>query len=159
MFEQMGNAVLVGLFVTAADAGPHPERRGLEMRHGVGDDSQAGGKLGNIDTHPATPCFAARLTDNTNCSTSTWSFFMTLMCSGLVIRPSSQAGNCGRTPQAASTASGNFAACAVDSTMLGILESEVSRSATANATAVCGSTRSPASRHMVRIEALVSVSS
>ena len=34
---------------------------------------------------------------------------MTLMCSGLVISPSSQAGSCGRTPQAASTASGNFA--------------------------------------------------
>src|SRR5471032_3376471 len=84
---------------------------------------------------------------------------MTLMCSGLVIRPSSQSGSAGRTPQAASTASGNFAACAVDSTMFGIFESEVSRSATASATAVCGSTRSPASRQAARIAALVSVSS
>src|ERR1700723_3174412 len=152
----MGNAVLVGSFVAAADARPHPERRGLEMRHGIGDDSQAGGKLGNIDAHPATPCFAARLTDNTNCSTSTWSLFMTLMYSGLVIRPSSQTGNSGRTPGAGSTASGNFAAWAVDSTTLGIFESGVSRSATASATAVCGSTRSPASRHMARMVALVS---
>ena len=39
-------------------------------------------------------------------------------------------------PQAASTASGNFAACAVDSTIFGIFESGVSRSATASATAV-----------------------
>src|SRR5436309_288449 len=71
---------------------------------------------------------------------------MTLMCSGLLIKPSSHAGNSGRTPQAASTASGNFAGCAVDNTILGILESDVSRSATASATAVCGSTRSPISR-------------
>ncbi len=71
MLEEMRDAVLVRLFVTAADAGPYPERRGLQMRHGVGDHRQAGGKLGNIDTHPATPCFAARLTERTNASTST----------------------------------------------------------------------------------------
>src|SRR5216684_7372695 len=159
VFEQMRNAVLVGLFIAAADAGPDAEGGGFQMRHGIGNDSKAGRKLGDIDAHPATPCFAARLTERTNRSTSSWSFFMTLMCSGLVIRPSSQAGNAGRTPQAASTASGNFAACAVDSTMLGILESEVSRSATASATAVWGSTRSPASRQAARIAALVSVSS
>src|ERR1700679_3373021 len=122
MFKQMRNAVLIRLFIAAADTGPHTECCGFEMRHGIGNDGEAGGQLGNIDAHPATPCFAARLTDTTNRSTSTWSFFMTLMCSGLVIRPSSQAGNSGRTPQAASTASGNLAACAVDSTMLGILE-------------------------------------
>ena len=71
VFEQMRDAVLVRLFVAAADAGPHPERRGFQMRHGVGDDGQAGGKLGDIDAHPATPCFAARLTERTNRSTST----------------------------------------------------------------------------------------
>src|ERR1700682_6105282 len=159
VFQEMRNAVLVGLFVAAADAGPYAERRGLEMRHAVGDDGQAGCKLGNVDTHPATPCLAARLTERTKRSTSAESFFITVMCSDLVIRPSSQAGSCGRTPQAASTASGNFAGCAVDSTILGILESEVSRSATASATAVWGSTRSPASRHAARLAAAVSVSS
>ena len=30
------------------------------------------GKLGDFDAHPATPCFAARLTDSTNRSTSAW---------------------------------------------------------------------------------------
>ena len=71
VLEQMRDAVLVGLFVAAADPRPHPERRGLQMRHGVGDHRQAGGKLGDIDTHPATPCFAARLTDSTKRSIST----------------------------------------------------------------------------------------
>ena len=71
VFEQMRDAVLVRLFVAAADAGPHPERRGFQMRHGIGDDGEAGGKLGDIDAHPATPCFAARLTERTNRSTST----------------------------------------------------------------------------------------
>ena len=70
MFQQMRDAVLVGLFVAAADAGPDAERRGFQMRHGVGDDGKAGRKLGDIDAHPATPCFAARLTDSTNRSTS-----------------------------------------------------------------------------------------
>src|SRR6186997_3203294 len=116
----MRNAVLVGLLVAAPDAGPDSERRRLQMRHAVGDHGQAGRKLGNVDAHPATPCFAARLTERTNRSTSAESFFMTLICSDLVISPSSQAGNCGRTPQAASTASGNLAGCAVDSTILGI---------------------------------------
>ncbi len=71
MLEQMRDAVLVGLFIATADAGPHPERRGFEMRHGVRDDGKAGGKLGDVDAHPATPCFAARLTERTNRSTST----------------------------------------------------------------------------------------
>src|ERR1700746_3414887 len=155
----MRDAVLVRLLVAPADAGPDPERRGLQMRHGVGDDGQAGRQLGDFNAHQATPCLAARLTDSTKRSTSAESFFITVICSDLVISPSSQAGNCGRTPQAASTASGNFAACAVDSTILGIFESEVSRSATASATAVCGSTRSPASRQAARIAAEVSLSS
>src|SRR6201994_5196713 len=118
MFEQMRDAVLVRLLVAAADAGPDSERRGLEMRHVVSDHRQAGGKLGNVDAHPATPCFAARLTERTKRSISAGSFFMTLIASGLAISPSSQTRRFGRTPQAASTASGNFAAWAVDSTML-----------------------------------------
>src|SRR5207253_3927511 len=159
VFQKVRDAVLVGLLVTTADAGPDAERRRLQMRHGVGDNRQTGWQLGYVNAHPATPCFAARLTERTNRSTSVESFFITVMCSDLVIRPSSQAGNCGRTPQAASTASGNLAGCAVDSTILGIPESEVSRSATASATAVWGSTRSPASRQAARIAADVSVSS
>jgi len=34
--------MLVGLFVAAADAGPDAERSRLQMRHGVGDDGEAG---------------------------------------------------------------------------------------------------------------------
>src|SRR6516225_7398292 len=161
VFEQMRNAVLVRLFIAASDPGPNSERRGFDVRHGVGHHGKARIELGDFDTHPATPCFslAARLTDLTNRSTSAWSFLAILICSGLVISPSSQVGNCGRTPQAASTASGNLAGCAVDSTMLGTAASEESRSATDSATAVWGSTSSPASRQAARISAAVSVSS
>ena len=49
-------------------------------------------------------------------------------------------------PQAASTASGNFAACAVESTIIGSAGSRGSFSATAMPTAVCGSTKWPVSR-------------
>src|SRR5260221_14648474 len=101
----MRNAVLVRLLVAAADAGPDPERRGFQMRHGIGNHGEAGGEFGNIDAHPATPCFAARLAPRTNLSTSTWTIFMILMWSGFVITPSNHVGTCGRTPQAASTAS------------------------------------------------------
>src|SRR5882757_11163357 len=102
----MRDAVLVRPFVAAADARPHPEGCGFQMRHGIGYHGKTGGQLGDINAHPVTPCFAARLTERTNRSTSVESFFITVMCSDLVKRPSSQAGNCGRTPQAASTASG-----------------------------------------------------
>ncbi len=73
-------------------------------------------------------------------------------------RSPSQSGKPGRTPQAASTASGNFAACAVDSTTIGTAGSRVSFSATAIATPVCGSIRLPVSRKVVRIAAAVSAS-
>ncbi len=70
VLEQMRNAMLVGLLVAASNPGPYAERSRLQMRHGVGDDREAGRKLGDIDTHPATPCLAARLTDSTNRSIS-----------------------------------------------------------------------------------------
>src|SRR5207244_4850465 len=108
-FQKVRAAMLVPLPVTAAAAGSDAERRGFQMRHGVSDNREAGRQFGNLDAHPATPCFAARLTDSTNRSTFAESFFITVMCSDLVISPSSQTGSCGRTPQAASTASGNFA--------------------------------------------------
>ena len=46
---------------------------------------EAGRQLGDVNAHPATPCFAARLTERTNRSTSAESFFITVMCSDLVI--------------------------------------------------------------------------
>ena len=65
----------------------------------------------------------------------------------------------GRPPQAASTASGNLAACAVPSTIIGTDGSRVSFSATATPTAVCGSMKRPVSRSKVRMVAAVSSSS
>jgi len=61
VFEQMGNAVLVGQFVAAAGAHPHAERCGLQMRHVVGDDGQTGRQAGDVDAHAAAPSCAARL--------------------------------------------------------------------------------------------------
>ena len=46
VFEQMRDAVLVGLFVAAAGADPDPERGGFQMRHAVGHDRQAGWQAG-----------------------------------------------------------------------------------------------------------------
>ena len=65
----------------------------------------------------------------------------------------------GRCPQAASTASGNFAGCAVDSTTIGTAGSRGSFSATAMPTAVCGSMKWPVSRSTVRMVAATSSSS
>ena len=70
MFQQMRHAVLIGLFVAAANAGPYAKCRGLQMLHRVGDDRQSRWKLGDFDAHPAIPCFAARLTERMNRSTS-----------------------------------------------------------------------------------------
>src|SRR5580698_9658876 len=117
MFEQVRYPVLIGLFVAAADARPNPECGGLQMRHGIGDDGEARRQLGDFNAHPVVPSLAARLTERTNRAISTLSFFITWTRSDLVIKPSSHGGSSGRTPQAASTASGNLAACAVDSTM------------------------------------------
>jgi hypothetical protein len=62
-------------------------------------------------------------------------------------------------PQAAFTASGNFAGCAVDRTTIGIEGSRGSFSATASATAVCGSAQYDASRIQARMVAALSCSS
>src|ERR1700761_9542968 len=131
MFEQMRYPVLVGLLVAATHARPNSEGGCLQMRHCVGDNGEARRQLGDFNAHPAVPSFAARLTERTNRAPSTLSFFITWTRSDLVIKPSSHGGSSGLTPQAASTASGNLAACAVDSTMLGTFESGLSRSATA----------------------------
>ena len=42
VFQEMRDAVLVRPLVAAAGADPDAERRGLQMRHAVGDDRQAG---------------------------------------------------------------------------------------------------------------------
>src|SRR5689334_8376128 len=158
VLEEMRNAVLLGLLVATAAADPHAERRGFEMRHRVGDDDKAGRKAGDLDTHAAAPSRAARLTSRTKRSTAAWSGGSTVTRSARRPRSASRSGNGGRTPQAASTASGNLAACAVDSTTIGTAGSRLSFSATAIATPVCGSIVTPASCSVVRIAAAVSAS-
>ena len=62
VLEQMRDAVLVRPLVTAAGADPDAERGGLQMRHRVGHDHEAGGKTRDFDAHAAAPSCAARLT-------------------------------------------------------------------------------------------------
>ena len=69
VLEQMRDAVLVGVLVAAAGADPHAERGALQMRHGVGDDHQAGRQPCYVHAHAATPC-AARLAAVMNFSTA-----------------------------------------------------------------------------------------
>src|SRR5262249_30334548 len=70
VLEEMRDALLVRLLVAAAAADPHAERRGLEMRHRVGDDDEPGTKSGDVDAHAALPSRAARLTSRTRRSTA-----------------------------------------------------------------------------------------
>ena len=74
-------------------------------------------------------------------------------------RSASQSGSAGRTPQAASTASGNLAGCAVPSTIIGIAGSRTSFSATRDADRGVRIDERPVSRSVVRIAAAVSSSS
>ncbi len=119
VFEQMRNAVLVAVLVAAAGADPDAERGGFQMRHGVRHDGQTGRQTGYFDAHAAAPSRAAREAASTNVSICFWSAGSLVTCSRRSARPDSQSGSFGRTPQAASTASGNFAACAVESTIIG----------------------------------------
>src|SRR5947207_14448652 len=127
----MRNAVLVRPLIAAAGADPYTKRRSLQVRHGIGHDDQAGGKTRDFDAHAAAPSCAARLTERIWCSTAVWSTGSVVRRSGLRSRSASHSGRTGRTPHAASTASGNLAGCAVDSTTIGIAGSRVSFSATA----------------------------
>src|SRR5262249_5029770 len=156
VLEEVRDALLLRLLVAAAAADPHAERRGLELRHCVGDDDEPGRQTGDLNAHAALPSRAARLTSRIKRSTATWSGGTTVTRSGRRPRSASHSGSDGRTPQAASTASGNFAACAVDSTTIGVAGSRASFSATAMATPVCGSTSVPVSCRVVRIAAAVS---
>src|SRR5580700_8607888 len=159
VFEKMRNAVLVAALVAAAGGDPDAERGGLEMRHRIGHHVDAGFQGRYLDTHAAAPSCAARLVLRTKRSTADWSTGSAVTRSGRLSRSQSHSGSCGRAPQAASTASGNFAACAVDSTTIGTAGSRGSFSATAMPTAVWGSTKLPVSRLTVRMVEATSSSS
>src|ERR1044072_1210995 len=112
--------MLVGLLVATAGADPYAKRSRLQMRHRVGLHYEAGGKTRDFDAHAAAPSCAARLTERIWCSMALWSTGKRMPRSGRRSRSVSHSGSCGRTPLAASTASGNFAGWAVPSTIIGI---------------------------------------
>src|SRR6516165_11178034 len=159
MLEQMRDTMLVWPRVAAAGTDPHAKRGGLQMRHRVSDNNEAGGKTRDLDAHAAAPSCAARLAERIWRSIAIWSTGSVVTRSGRRSRSASHSGSGGRTPQAASTASGNLAGWAVPSTTIGIDGSRVSFSATATPTAVWGSIKCPVSRSIVRIVAAVSFSS
>src|SRR5690606_4037363 len=68
VLEKVRNAVLVRRLVTAAGANPNAERGGLQVRHAVGHDSQAGRQFGDFNGHTAAPSRAAREAPATNSS-------------------------------------------------------------------------------------------
>ena len=70
VLEEMRDAVLVAPFVAAAGIDPDAERGGLEMRHRVGHDIDAGFQGRHRDAHAAAPSCAARLVVRTKRSTA-----------------------------------------------------------------------------------------
>ena len=70
VLEQMRNAVFVAAFVAAAGIDPDAERGGLEMRHRIGHDIDAGFQGRHLYAHAAAPSCAARLVCRTNLSTA-----------------------------------------------------------------------------------------
>src|SRR5262249_18514640 len=125
MLEQMRDAVLVGPLVAAPRTDPDTKRSGFQMRHGVSHHGQTGGKVRDFDAHAAAPSCAARLTERIWCSTAAWSTGNVVTRSGLRSRSASHSGRMGRTPLAASTASGNLAGWAVEITTIGMVGSRV----------------------------------
>ena len=109
VFEEMGDAVLVRLFVAGAGLHPDAERHRFEMRHRMGNDVKAVGKARNFDAHRphSTHMFPAVQDESLHCfrrrSASTDNF------SSAIMRRESRGGKPGLSPQAFSTASGNFA--------------------------------------------------
>src|SRR5256712_13455053 len=159
MLKQMRDTMLVRPLVATAGTDPHAKRGGLQMRHRVGDDDEAGGKTCDLDAHAAAPLCAARLAERIWRSTAICSTGNVVTRSGRRSRAAGHSGSGGRTPQAASTASGNLAGWAVPSTTIGVDGSRVSFSATAAPTAVWGAIKCPVSRSMLRIVAALSFSS
>ena len=66
VLQEMRDAVLVLALVAAAAADPHAERGGFEVRHGIGDDHEAGRKTRQLHAHAAAP-YAARLVQRMKC--------------------------------------------------------------------------------------------
>ena len=114
MLEEMRNAVLAWLLVARPCPDPDPERHRLQLRHGMGHDGEPVLEPRNFDGVLA----------HARCTTWLWmaprSFGRISKRSAFAMRSRKRPGSAGRMPQAASTASGNFAGCAVASTTIGV---------------------------------------
>src|SRR5690606_20139257 len=113
VLKKMRDAVLVRLLVARAGADPDAERGRAQMVHAVGDDRKIACELFDACAHAAAP--TARLRSETKRATASALAGRRTMRSGRSSRSERCAGSAGRTPIALSTASGNFAGCAVES--------------------------------------------
>ena len=109
VFDEMGDAVQRGALVARPGIDPNADRRCRKMRRILAHHPQA-------VVQPRDPGLrhqAARARLATKACTVAKSFVTTSNRSSRVVRSAKRAGNAGRTPVASSTASGNFAGCAV----------------------------------------------
>src|ERR1700758_238020 len=107
VLEQVRDAMLIRSLVTTAGADPNAKRCGLQMRHRVSHDEKAGGKTRDLDTDAAAPSWAARPQERVWPSPAICPTGNVVTRSGRRSRSGRHSGSGGRTPQAASTASGN----------------------------------------------------
>src|SRR5690625_1469216 len=141
VLEQMRHAVFLRHFMTGADPDPDPQGDRKRIGHGVGGDRQAVGEPRNLDGHAAS--VSTRAWSRMKSFTPASSAGITMNLSGLWRRSASRGGKSGRRPMARSTASGNFAGCAVARVTIGIAGSPRRARAAARPTAVWGSITSP----------------
>src|SRR5690606_7525821 len=128
MYEQVRDAMLMRILVARTRTDPDAERGRAQVVHAVGDDRQAAVELFHASPHAAAP--TARLRSETKRATASALAGRRTMRSGRSSRSERCAGSAGRTPIAASTASGNLAGCAVESATSGPLPSAFSLRAT-----------------------------
>src|SRR5438874_3114295 len=148
VLEEMRGAVDLGRLMPGPDIDPQPERDGVDRVDAVGDDPQPVWKRGEIDRHAA-PRFgrARRACVRRKVRTAATSFGSAVARSRRSMMSASSGGTGGRMPVARSTASGNFAGCAVASAIIGVVVSSfISARAAATATAVWGSINAPLRR-------------
>src|SRR6185312_2079192 len=143
VLEEMGDAVDLRRFVPRADLDPEAERYRVDRVDPVCRDAQPVGKRRELGGHAARA--VRRAWARKYRATAPASLGSTATRSGFSASSARACGTGGRMPAARSTASGNFAGCAVASTTIGASPGFSCRAA-ATPTALCGSMRSPVSR-------------
>src|SRR3981189_2721338 len=126
VFEKMRDAVDLGRLVPGPDIDPQAERDRVDRVDPVGDDPQSVREGGELYRHAA-PRFgrARRVWLRRKPATSAMSLGRTVICSRRSMMSASAAGTGGRIPVARSTASGNFAGCAVARAIIGVVVSRL----------------------------------